>query len=112
MFQWLRDKLSPPPGQTPVEPPPRDPSGLNVRPDGTEVHLALYKYNTCVYCRRVMRVLENLEHIHVEMRDTRRDPHRRQELRGLTGRTQVPCLFIDDEPLFESADIIAWLKRF
>lgn len=27
-----------------------------------------------------------------------------------TGRSTVPCLYIDGNPLFESADIITWLK--
>ena len=35
----------------------------------------------------------------------------RKDLKEKTGRTQVPCLFIDDVPMFESADIIAWLKK-
>jgi glutaredoxin len=46
----------------------------------------------------------------IEFRDTRQDPHWRTDLRSQTGRTQVPCLFIDGEPMFESADISAWLK--
>jgi glutaredoxin len=48
----------------------------------------------------------------VEQRDTRTHPEHRQALREKTGRTQVPCLFIDGEPMFESADIIEWLEAY
>ena len=34
----------------------------------------------------------------------------RKDLRERTGSTQVPCLFINGKPMFESMDIIAWLK--
>ena len=27
------------------------------------------------------------------------------------GKEQVPCLFIDGKPLYESLDIIAWLEE-
>ena len=73
--------------------------------------LALYAYDACPYCQRVYRVMAELE-LDIEKRDTLRDPARRAELRAQTGRTQVPCLFIDGQPLFESADIVAWLREY
>ncbi|MBS4843870.1 MAG: glutathione S-transferase domain-containing protein, partial [Collinsella sp.] len=27
------------------------------------------------------------------------------------GKRQVPCLFIDGKPLYESSDIIAWVQE-
>jgi glutaredoxin len=27
------------------------------------------------------------------------------------GKHQVPCLFIDGDPMYESDDIVAWMKR-
>ena len=36
----------------------------------------------------------------------------REALLQATGRTQVPCLFVDGVPLLESLDIIAWLTRY
>ncbi len=73
--------------------------------------LALYKYDSCPFCVRVLRRLGQLD-LQVELRDTRRDPQHRRYLQEQTGRTQVPCLFIDEQPLFESADIIAWLEAY
>lgn len=73
--------------------------------------LVLYKYDACPYCFRVMRGLARLG-LSVPMRDTRQDPSARAELVAATGGTQVPCLFIDGQPLLESADILAWLEAY
>lgn len=71
--------------------------------------LVLYKYDACPYCRKVLRALETLD-LPVALEDTRMDRSARGRLLERTGRTQVPCLFIDGEPMFESDDIIAWLE--
>lgn len=73
--------------------------------------LALYETRTCGYCLRVRRSIERLG-LTVESRDLNADPAHRAHLRSVTGRTTVPCLFIDDTPLFESADIVAWLEAY
>lgn len=73
--------------------------------------LVLFKYDACPYCVRVLRTLQKLD-LEVELRDTRRDPQARAELRSQTGRTQVPCLFVDGQALFESADITSWLRAY
>ena len=87
-------------------------SGLPRRDPATfpSHELVLYKFDTCPYCRRVMRVIEALG-VPVTYRDTRRERRWREDLLERTGRTQVPCLLIDGEPLFESADISAWLRE-
>jgi len=76
---------------------------------GGDRELVLYKFDACPYCLRVMRALKKLD-VAVTLRDTMREPDARDALISATGRTQVPCLFIDGEPLFESADIVAWLE--
>ena len=81
----------------------------SVRP---QRELVLYKFDSCPYCRRVMRVIDQLELAgSIEYRDTRTDPKWRSDLQQRTGRTQVPCLFIDGEAMFESADINEWLQH-
>lgn len=74
--------------------------------------LALYKYDSCPYCRRVLRALEGLEGVEVELRDTLMEPANRRALMERTGRTQVPALVIDDVVMFESADIVDWLEAY
>lgn len=76
---------------------------------------ALYYYDSCPYCRRVLEALPSLK-VAVEKRDVLAQPQWRKEQAQATGRTQVPCLKItpdQGEPrwLFESADIIRYLRN-
>ena len=73
--------------------------------------LVLYKFDSCPYCVRVMVKAKALG-LELEMRDTRRDRAHHEEMVKRTGRTQVPLLFIDGQPLWESADINAWLTAY
>ena len=73
--------------------------------------LLLYTMKRCPYCIHVARALRDLD-LTVPSRDIKRDRAARHERRARTGRKQVPCLFIDDVPLFESEDIIAWLNAY
>ena len=81
-------------------------------PSPEEKHsLLLYKSDGCPFCIRVFDALDKLG-LELEMRDTWLDPGARAQLRQATGRTQVPCLFIDGVPFFESRDIILWLMAY
>lgn len=73
--------------------------------------LVLYKFNTCPYCLRVMAVLKETG-VDVRLRDTHTEAGARDALHEQTGRTQVPCLVIDDVPFFESRDISQWLLAY
>lgn len=73
--------------------------------------LVLYKYDTCPYCQRVLQKLPEWK-LDVTLKDTMRDPQARMTLEDATGSTQVPCLFIDDVPLLESLEIVAWLDAY
>jgi glutathione S-transferase len=59
----------------------------------------------------VDRVVQGLG-LDVPSIDTRVDAEARKAHRNRTGRNTVPCLYIDDVPLFESADIIDWLEAY
>ena len=58
------------------------------------------------------RVLDCLDELNLEipMRDIRSEEGARDDLLEIGGKGQVPCLVIDGKPLYESADIISWLK--
>ena len=71
--------------------------------------LTLYSSDFCPFCRKVTSYLQGRS-ISVDIKDTMEDPAARGELSAATGRTTVPCLFIDGAPLFESNDIIQWFK--
>ena len=69
----------------------------------------LYMKKTCPYCIKVMRFMESAG-ISLETRDTA-IPSNQNELIRIGGKKQVPCLVIDGKALYESDDIIAYLKK-
>lgn len=71
--------------------------------------LRLFYKPTCPYCMKVMRVIEKYD-IDVEYVDISADPKAKEELVNIGGSEMVPCLFIDNEPMYESSDIIHYLK--
>ena len=73
------------------------------------MELVLYKFDSCPFCRKVQRFLAQ-ENINIPTRDVLLDQGAKDELFKLGGKTQVPCLIIDNKPLYESDDIILWFK--
>ena len=47
--------------------------------------------------------------IEIPLRNISIDSEAARTLVSVGGKQQVPCLFIDGKPLYESSDIIAWL---
>lgn len=72
--------------------------------------LELFKFDECPYCQRVMRYIEEDGRTDIVYRDIHNEPDERERLIAIGGMEQVPCLFIDGKPFYESLDIIAWLK--
>jgi len=72
--------------------------------------LTLYYMPTCPFCIKVIAYMRKND-IEIPMKDTLSDPAFRQELLGIGGKTQVPCLIIDGKALYESDDIIMWFKE-
>ena len=72
--------------------------------------LELYKFDSCPFCRRVMKYIEQSGRTDVEYHDIHKSAADRERLIRDGGMEQVPCLFIDGKPMYESSDIIAWLK--
>ena len=71
--------------------------------------VVLYHDIPCPYCKRVRAYLEEAG-IVIDMKDIMADPSYWEELLTNGGKGQVPCLFIDGKPLYESLDIIEWFK--
>lgn len=72
--------------------------------------LILYKKDTCPYCRKVMEYISSAGREDIKYRDIVHDPEAAKELMQVGGKLQVPCLFIDGAPMYESLDIISWLE--
>jgi glutaredoxin 3 len=72
--------------------------------------LVLYYFDECPYCKKVIRFLEGKD-IAVTYKNIHEDSKAYEELVKVGGKSQVPCLFIHGEPLYESNDIIEWFKE-
>ena len=73
--------------------------------------LELYYYPECPYCQIVLRAIEALSRADdIALKNIHADENARQTLIAVGGKQQVPCLFIDGSPLYESSDIVAWLN--
>ena len=73
----------------------------------------LFKYDTCPFCLRVRRFLEQ-SGIEIEMRDIYQEDGAMRELVQGGGRSTVPCLRIqrgdEVEWMYESLDIMRYLS--
>ncbi len=72
--------------------------------------LVLYQFDQCPFCVRVTSYLRR-RGIVVPIQNTMTDRGARQELIEIGGSSQVPCLIIDGDPLYESEDIIDWFDE-
>lgn len=72
--------------------------------------LELFYFEACPFCQIVLQLVTELK-IKVEYLDIQRSAEALQRLQKDTGRRTVPCLYIDNKPMFESRDIMLWLKE-
>lgn len=73
-------------------------------------NLELYYFTACPFCQKVLRYLKKND-ITVALKNIHKDKEAYHTLLEVGGSTQVPCLFIDGKPLYESNDIVAWLEE-
>lgn len=72
--------------------------------------LVLYYKPSCPYCQKVLTFLKN-NNKEISLKNVDEHPDAKDELLHLGGKTQVPCLFINGKPLYESQAIIDWLNE-
>ena len=75
------------------------------------MELKLYVKMYCPFCQKVFREIERSGRTDIEMHDIIASQEDAKELVRVGGKNQVPCLFIDGEPLYESGDIVRWLQE-
>ncbi len=73
--------------------------------------LKLYMFETCPYCRKVMAEIEQEGRSDIVFCNIHESEEHRNTLISVGGKEQVPCLFIDGKPLYESDDIVRWLQN-
>ncbi len=71
--------------------------------------VVLYSSKRCPYCKDVQLYLDSV-HKKVSTLYIDDNPELKAELKAKGGKVQVPCLMIDDYPLYGSQDIIKWMK--
>lgn len=76
--------------------------------EANHYELVLYINPRCPYCVKVTQYLEENNRV-IPTKNTS-DPLVREELIRIGGKSQVPCLVINGKALYESNDIIEWLK--
>ena len=72
--------------------------------------MTLYYKPSCPYCQEVLHFMKN-EGIELPLKNIAESAEKRQELMDVGGKAQVPCLIIEAKALYESDDIIEWLKN-
>lgn len=94
-----------------IQPPRIEHSGA-VLADAPQEKLALNLFytNYCPYSRKVLNYLYKI-HKKVPLTDVQNNPQAKEYLRVKGGKMQVPCLFINGQPLYESDEIINWLSQ-
>lgn len=70
-------------------------------------NMVLYYSPVCPFCHKVLAYMEQ-EDISLPLRNVL-EPGVKDELIRIGGKSQVPCLVVDGEPLYESDDIIRFL---
>ncbi len=75
--------------------------------------LELYFFPECPYCQIVDQAIRSsgLED-KVTYCNIRKNTQYKETLVNATGRSTVPCLFIDGKPMHESRDIAAWIHSY
>ena len=70
--------------------------------------LSLYYSPSCPYCIKVLNFMRK-NGIIIDLKSTL-EPINLRTLLMVGKKNQVPCLFIEGKPLYESDDIIAYLR--
>lgn len=73
--------------------------------------LELYYKAECPFCQKVLNyMMDNCQIKDVELVDIK-EGNNNEDLIKRGGKDQVPCLFIDGKPFYESDDIIKYFKE-
>ncbi len=73
--------------------------------------LELFYKGECPFSKKVLAFMEEEGITEVELKEINEDLAAKDRLKEVGGKIQVPCLLIDGEPLYESDDIIDWLRE-
>ncbi|MDO5017736.1 MAG: glutathione S-transferase N-terminal domain-containing protein [Lagierella massiliensis] len=73
--------------------------------------LELFYMRFCPYCLKVTRFINKYKlGDKIELINISTDKEGEKRLAEIGGKVQVPCLFVDGQPMYESSAIIEFLK--
>jgi glutaredoxin len=73
--------------------------------------VTLYYAAYCPFSQEVLAYLRSIQK-KIPMKDVKKDPQAKEELKNIGGVLEVPCLIIDgEEALYSAETIIQWLKE-
>jgi glutaredoxin len=72
--------------------------------------LKLYFKHSCPYCQKVLHYMDENDVKGVQLMDIKADPKNQEDLVKLGGKDMVPMLLIDGKPMYESDDIVLYMK--
>ena len=75
------------------------------------MNLELYVGTMYPYCHLVRKEIEKQGRSDVEICNIDESAEHLNRLVRDGGKEQIPCLFIDGKPLYESQDIVKWLRK-
>lgn len=70
----------------------------------------LFYTKACPFCIKPKNYIKDNK-LDVELVDATFDKNAKKELLQIGGKMQVPMLAVDGEPIYESRDIMKWLKE-
>ena len=73
--------------------------------------LELFVGTTCPYCHLVRKEIEKQGRTDVEILNIDENESYQKRLVEVGGKEQIPCLFIDGSPMYESQYIVKWLRK-
>jgi glutaredoxin len=73
-----------------------------------KTELTLYYSPYCPYSQEVLSYLQKIQKT-IPLKNVKKDPGAKEELKRIGGVLEVPCLVINDHALYKSDVIIQWL---
>lgn len=73
--------------------------------------MRLFVGTICPYCTVVKNFIDQNNIEGIEIVNINKDKEARDYLLEKGGMQQVPCLFVGDKPIYESQDIMDYLKK-
>lgn len=72
--------------------------------------IKLYYTESCPYCKSPINYIKE-NHLKVDLINATHDLKAKMEIMQLGGKMQVPMLSIDGQVMYESIEILKWLKN-